>query len=226
MFGKFFEGLFAKNTLYYPGCLTHYALPQIEKNYLSVLTALGVDYVFVPEFSCCGSPVKHAGYMDDFACLTGKNREFVKKYGVGKIITNCPACYRVLSDAEFKVEHVTQTISARLERVKARHSGKITYHDPCHLGRHSGIFDEPRRILAHIGFAVVELPKCRQDSLCCGGGGGLRTNYPDVSVKVARFVLGQLQTKRLVTTCPMCYKQFKDNAGEGVEVYELSELLV
>jgi Fe-S oxidoreductase len=226
MFGKIFGGFFSGNMLYYPGCLTHFALPEIEGNYKRILRELGVDFIFVPDFFCCGSPVKHAGYAEDFESLVVKNKSFMKKYGVGKIITNCPACYRVLSDAEFKVEHVTQTIAARLKKVSARHSGEITYHDPCHLGRHGGIYEEPRKILAHIGFEVVELPKCREDSLCCGGGGGFRTNYPDVSGEIAKFVLSKVKTKKLVTTCPMCYRQFKDNAKGGVEVYELSELLV
>lgn len=225
MLKKLLEKLTSGNVLYYPGCLTHFVLPDIEENYQKILTQLGVDFIFLPEFNCCGSPVIHAGYRKDFEGLREKNAEFLKKYGVSKIITNCPACFRILSDCGFNAEHVTQTIWKNIKKLKAKHSGKITYHDPCHLGRHSGIYEEPRNILKAIGFEVIELPNCRENSMCCGGGAGLKTNYPELANEIAKGVVEQVKTKKMVTPCPLCYKHFKENAS-GIEVLEFSEVLI
>ncbi|MFH0860680.1 MAG: (Fe-S)-binding protein [Candidatus Altiarchaeota archaeon] len=225
MFKGLFERLDFGNTLYYPGCLTHYVLPEIEKNYETLLRQVGVDFIVLPEFNCCGSPVKNAGYEEDFNILCDKTLSILKKYSVSRIITNCPACYRVLSDMGLKVEHVTQTLNRRIDRLKAKKSGKITYHDPCHLGRHSGIYNEPRNILKKVGFGVVELDNCRENGLCCGGGAGVKTNYPEMSDRIAKDLLSRVKTERLVTPCPLCYKHLKDNST-NIEVLEFSEVLM
>lgn len=227
MFKKLLERLKFGNTLYYPGCLTHYALPKIEKNYEKLLRMLGVDFIFLPEFNCCGSPVLHAGYRADFVRLKEKNFAFFKRYGVAKIITNCPACFEILSGYGLDVEHITQTVWKGVQKLKIKHKGEITYHDPCHLGRHSGVYNEPRKILKATGFDLVELPNCKESSMCCGGGAGFRTNYPELAAKIARNVLKCVRTKKLITPCPLCYVQFKENAkGTGIEVLEFSEVLV
>lgn len=226
MFRNILDKLNFGNTLYYPGCLTHFALPDIERNYDKILRILGTEFIFLPEFNCCGSPVTHAGYKDDFQNLRGKNMDFFKKYGINKIITNCPACFKVLSGYGLKVEHITQTIWGKIGKIKAKHDEKITYHDPCHLGRHSGIFDEPRDILKAIGFEVIELHENKEGSMCCGAGGGLKTNYPGLSNKLACNVLKRVKTKKLVTPCPMCYAHFKENAPKGLQVLEFSEVLL
>ncbi len=226
MLKRFLDKLNFGNTLYYPGCLTHHALPNIERNYDKILKILGVDFIFLPEFNCCGSPVIHAGYKRDFEKLKEKNTELFKKYSISKVITNCPACYKILSGYGLTVEHITQTIWDKVSKIKARHEEKITYHDPCHLGRHSGIYDEPRNILKAIGFEVVELHNNRENSACCGAGGGLKTNQPDLSSKIACNVLDNVKTKKLVTPCPMCYAHFRENAPKGLEVMEFSEVLL
>ncbi|MCP3682286.1 MAG: (Fe-S)-binding protein [bacterium] len=220
----FFDHLLGGNTAYYPGCLTHFALPEVEQNYKTILKKLGVNFVTIPETICCGSPALHAGYKEDFERLRTKNKETFSKYGVNKIITNCPACYRVLTDAGFKVEHITQVIEKHLNKLEVKHSGKISYHDPCHLGRHSNLYEPPRKILQHIGFELEELPNNREKALCCGAGGGVKTNYPNLSNKIAKQLI-ETSKRDLVTTCPMCYKQLKDNSSK-IKVIELSELLI
>lgn len=226
MFKKILEKLSLGNVLYYPGCLTHFVLPDIEENYQKILRKLGINFIFLPEFNCCGSPVKHAGYKKDFEQLKEKNLLFFKKYGVSKIITNCPACFRVLSDYGLNVEHVTQTVWKNIKKIKTKHKGRITYHDPCHLGRHSNVYEEPRKILKHLGFTVVELPSCKERSFCCGGGAGLKSNYPTMSNDIAKRILSQVSTKKIVTPCPLCYKHFKENAPKDLKVLEFSEALI
>ena len=226
MFKKILEKLSGGNTLYFPGCLTHYVLPNIEENYKNILRKLNIDFIFLPDFNCCGSPVTHAGYKNDFEDLKKKNIEFFKKFGIKRIITNCPACFKILKEnyPELKIEHIIQVLVKNLNKLKKSKEGEITYHDPCHLGRHSNIFDEPREILKHIGFKVVELSNNKEKSLCCGAGGGLKTNNPDLSNKIGKSVIDKCKTKYFVTPCPMCYKHFKDNS-KNVKVLEFSEVI-
>ncbi len=223
----FFNRLFARNILYYPGCLTKFVLEDIMNNYRNILDQINIDFITLKEKEvCCGSPVLNAGYEQDFDELKRKNLQLFDEHGVKKIIVNCPACYHIFSKHyNFKVEHITQTILKKIDYFDMRFNEKITYHDPCHLGRYSDIYGEPRKILKKIGFKVVELEKNKQDSLCCGGGGGLKANYSGMANKIAKNILKNVKTKKLITTCPMCYAHFKENAKD-VEILELSEVLI
>jgi Fe-S oxidoreductase len=225
-----FDRISSGNTLYYPGCLTKFVLPRVDENYRKILKAMGISYILLKDKEfCCGSPVLNAGYKKDFDDLVRKNTETFRQFGVGRIVTNCPACfYMIKNHYSVPVEHMTTLIWKNIRRFESgRFAGeRITYHDPCHLGRHSGIYDEPRNILKHLGFEVVEFPQNRNLSLCCGGGGGLKTNCPSMSNDIAKSRFAELKTKKLITPCPMCYAQFKENAPKGVEVLEFSEVLV
>ncbi len=231
MLRKLLEKLAGGNTLYYPGCMTRCALPGIQARYEALLRRAGVDFIVLPgEVVCCGSPVKRAGYMRDFEELKKKNLALFARFSVRRIVTNCPGCYHTLKeDYGLDALHVSQVLSPR--RRPAQGEGQsdgarpaITYHDPCHLGRWSGIFEEPRRLLEGAGWQVAELPQDREQSLCCGAGGGVKSNFPELANAVARARLAQVSNGRLCTTCPLCYAHFKENAGE-IEVLELSEIL-
>ncbi|MFH1432737.1 MAG: (Fe-S)-binding protein [archaeon] len=232
MFKRLKDLFSSTNTLYYPGCLTQTVLPEIQKNYETILNRLGIDFIMLKtDINCCGSPALNAGYTKDFEDLKEKNINILKQYSIGKIITNCPACYHILKNRyNLEVLHMTQVIAPDIKKLhlKKDNTETITYHDPCHLGRHSGIFDEPRDIIRHMGYTIRELPRNREQSLCCGGGGGVRSNYKDISDKVAENILKVTKTKRLVTTCPLCYAHLKENT-EGkyakIEILELSELI-
>jgi Fe-S oxidoreductase len=149
------------NIVYYPGCLTRFVLPNIQKNYENILEAVGIDFVTVEELKCCGSPVRNAGYEEEFQYLKETNKQLFKEYGVSKIITNCPACYNILKEIHPKTFHVTEILHKRLH-VKNSWNANCTYHDPCHLGRYAGLYDEPRAILETCGFELVEMEWCRE----------------------------------------------------------------
>jgi Fe-S oxidoreductase len=245
MFKPWLEKLAGGNTLYYPGCVTHYALSEIESRYETLLRKAGIDFIMIPgELNCCGSPVKRAGYAADFEELKAKNLETFTRFSVRKVITNCPGCYHMLKgEYDLETYHVTQVLAESSHRVPVAQDGKrghgdeesdvalrrppvgITYHDPCHLGRWSGIYDEPRKLLGEAGWAVAELPDNRELGLCCGAGGGLKSNFPDMANAIARERLGQVQNGRLCTSCPLCFAHFKENADD-LQVLELSEALM
>jgi Fe-S oxidoreductase len=219
------------NTLYYPGCLTKYSEPHLEENYEKILKKMDIDFIMLREQElCCGSPAIRAGYRYDFNDIKNKNLNLFKQYGVSRIITNCPACYHMLkTEYGLKVEHITQTVLKNITRFdKGKFSGeKITYHDPCHLGRYSDIYDEPRKILEYLGYEVVELKDNKEKSMCCGGGGGLRGHDLSTAKKIAKARLKDVKTKRIITPCPMCYAHLKEAAKDTeVEVIEFSEVLI
>ena len=237
MLRRWLERLAGGNTLYYPGCVTRYALPDIARAYEQLLRRAGIDFIVLPgEVVCCGSPVKRAGYMADFEELKARNLAAFARFSVRRIITNCPGCYHTLRyDYALEAYHIPRVLADRLppaaeaagdhERPHRPTSTAITYHDPCHLGRWSGIYDEPRRLLHDAGWEVVELPENREHSLCCGAGGGVKANFPELADAIARERLARVVTSRLCTACPLCYAHFKANA-EGIEVLELSQALL
>ncbi|NOX61637.1 MAG: (Fe-S)-binding protein [Chloroflexi bacterium] len=228
MLRRWLEKLAGSNTLYYPGCVTRYALPEIQQRYEFLLRRAGVDFIVLPgETLCCGSPVKRAGYLADFEDLKAKNLAIFARFSVRKIITNCPGCYHTLKhDYGLEAYHIAQIL--RPERLPGQKgsdaTSSLTYHDPCHLGRWSGIYDEPRRLLSEAGWDIAELPDNREHSLCCGAGGGVKSNFPELADAVARQRLALVENGRLCTACPLCYAHFKENADQ-VEVLEFSEAL-
>ncbi len=238
---KLSEKFLGGNILYYPGCLTKFVSSDLEKNYQEILRKIGIDFIQLKNLEmCCGSPAHNAGYKKDFKDLIEMNLAVFKEHGISRIITNCPACYKVFSTDyrensdrwDIKAEHATVTIWNAIKNSKIklkRNSGKtITYHDPCHLGRHSNIYEEPRNILKALGFEIKEMENNRAIAFCCGGGGGLKSNQPEISNKIAKMRLEQaeeLDVNKVVTSCPLCYLHLKENS-EFLEVIELSEVLV
>ncbi len=230
------------NTLYYPGCLTKFVAKDLEEKYEKLLRQNGIDFITLSELElCCGSPALKAGYSAEFKETAQKNLKIFKDHGVTKIITNCPACFMVLKkyyrevlgkDWDIKVEHISQTIknSKFFEnwKLKIENSDReaVTYHDPCHLGRQMGVYDEPRAVIEGLGYQIEEMELNRKNSFCCGGGGGVQSNEPDLANKIAQDRIKQAQktgAKTLCTACPLCYLHLKENA-QDIKVKELSEL--
>lgn len=236
------DKLLARNILYYPGCMTKFVLKDLEKDCEKILRKCGIDFIKLKDLEvCCGSPVRNAGYASDFETLARKNFDILKQHGVRKIISNCPACFKtfkqdypeVLHGWNIEVEHLTQTIWQAIKKGKLKTkkpaNTKITYHDPCHLGRYTGVYDEPREILKFLGYNLVEMEFNKADAFCCGGGGGVKANYPKLADKIAKERISQALktgTKLLVTTCPLCYACLKEAGKNKIKVMELSSLLI
>jgi len=171
----------------------------------------------------------YAGYRDEFSEHQEKVLEALKKNNVKHIITACPACARMFREEyRIKAQHVSQVIADNLKKLKKDYMGeKICYHDPCELGRKLGVYDEPREILRKVGFEVIEFDESKKNAMCCGAGGLLKANSPRAADKIALLRLKQSRARKIITTCPLCYMHLKKNAeGTGIEVLELSEVLI
>lgn len=215
------------NTLYFPGCHTKFFHPNIEKNYENILKKIGISFIKLDDAKCCGIPAYDAGYKDDFYDMVDENTNFLKKHSVNRIITNSPSCVRAFwNHYGLKAEHITKVIYDNVKKFGLKFEGKISYHDPCELGRKLNSYVEPRKILEAVGFQVFEFKTHHENALCCGAGGNLKENSPKVAAKIANLRLAECMTDKVVTTCPMCYKHLKENASEEISVYELSEVLV
>jgi len=238
---KILDKILGGNILYYPGCLTKFVGKDLKENYEKILRTIGIDFIELKEKEvCCGSPALNAGYKKTAEDLARKNYHVFKEHRVTKIISNCPACFKtfsqdyplLLKEWDIKVEHASQTIYKSIQEGRLKLKKKIekivTFHDPCYLGRYMSIYEEPRKILEFLGCKIVEMKFNRKNSFCCGGGGGVQSNYSELANSIAKERIQQaLETKAeiLVTTCPLCYYHLKRNSEE-IQVFELSQLLV
>ncbi len=173
--------------------------------------------------------------------LAEHNVELFKSLGTKNIVTHCPGCYKTLKqdypklvgELPLKILHASEFIEGLMSdgklKLNSKVDGKVTYHDPCHLGRHADMYEPPRRVLELIpGVQLVEMERTRKDSWCCGAGGGLKSAFPDSALKVGHERIKeaeQTEAKYLVSACPFCRQNLKDSAGDQLEVYDLLELL-
>ena len=223
------------NVLYYPGCLMKGALKQELENYKFIFNKLGIDFIMLPDDeACCGLPVLNAGYKKDARKLAKKNLKLFKAGNIVKIITNCPSCYHTFSDVypelvmdwDIEVEHASIAILNGLKKKKINFSllsdedkEVVTYHDPCHLGRYSGIYEEPREVIELLGGKIVEFKKNREEGFCCGGGGGVRANFPELAknIVVKKVFFMPKQAEKVISPCGLCYANLKDATEKSEE---------
>jgi heterodisulfide reductase subunit D len=231
-------------TLFYVGCT--FALDRSLQEGPVALAHLmelaGEDFgLLLEDEICCGSTVKRVGNSKLFEKLRKENEKRLRETGVQRIVTACSGCYKTLKQdypglgRDVEILHSTEYLSRLMTsgRLKLKNTPiKVTYHDPCHLGRHTEVYDPPRRILESIpGLKLTEMKNTREKSRCCGGGAGVKTAYPEISMKAAvRRIIEAEKTGAdvLVTTCPFCVQTLRAAAqsiGSRMEVLELSVLL-
>ena len=231
-------------TLFYVGCT--FALDRSLQEGPVALAHLmelaGEDYgLLLEDEVCCGSTAKRVGNTKLFEKLRKENEKRLRETGAKRIVTACSGCYKTLKQdypglgKDMEILHSTEYLSRILAsgRLKLKSTPiKATYHDPCHLGRHTEVYDPPRKILESIpGLKLTEMKNTREKSRCCGGGAGVKTAYPEVSMKAAvRRIIEAEKTGAdvLVTTCPFCVQTLRTAAqsiGSRMEVLELSVLL-
>jgi Fe-S oxidoreductase len=186
--------------------------------------------------------VRRLGEQGLFEMMSEENGETFKGLGVKKMLTTSPHCFNVYRNDYPKngasVQHYTQVLAGLIEGKQLEFGGKlektITYHDPCYLGKHNGVFDEPRAILAAIpGVKLVEMDRSREKSLCCEGGGGrmwLEGTNPAVRLAQMRVKEAlEAGAQVLATACPFCLLTLDEavkhlNAEDRLQVLDIAEL--
>ena len=225
-----FGFLKGEKVLYYPGCLTKGVLKQELENYKEIFNRLGIDFVMLDDAVCCGLPVLNAGYKKDVKKLAEKNLKIFKDKGITKIISNCPSCLHTFNDVYPKLvrdwdipcEHATVVILRGLKKKGLRFKGEsevVAYHDPCHLGRYSRIYDEPREVIEMLGGRIVESRFNREGALCCGGGGGVRANFEKLAKDIAKSRVESFDSEvgKIISPCGLCYANLKSASDKSIE---------
>ena len=217
--------------VYFAGCMNSYRYTETAARTFDLLSRFGTT--MLPNEQCCGSPLLRMGF--DAGRLMQENCRQIERIGAHTMITGCAGCYTTLKNdysPQFRVLSATEFLDERIQEMQQRQERKIkrldiavTYHDPCHLGRHNNIYDPPRRVIESI-CRLVEMKSAKKDARCCGGGGGVRAGYKDLSLQMARRRLLDVPegVDYIVTSCPLCIRNLRD-AGSKVRVIDLVDLV-
>jgi len=233
--------------LYFPCCIPAYdpKVKRVARATASILEEAGVDFgILGVAEKCCGESIRKAGSESLFQSLVQSNISVFQEAGVSKVVTTSPHCYSTFKNeypefgGNFEVIHYSQYLAELIKEGRLKLSKelnkKVTYHDPCYLGRHNGIYDEPRQVLQSIpGLELVEMVDSRENSLCCGGGGGriwMETKkgerFSDIRIEQALEVGASI----LAVACPYCMLNFEDSVltldkGDVIEIKDIAELV-
>ena len=230
----------------FAGCTGSYRAMDIARAGAIVLNRAGVkvDALGADEW-CCTSPALRTGQIDLTTEHAEHNLLAVENRGAKAMVTTCAGCYKTtttdygkyFSNPTFPVYHFSQFVNDLINDKKLKFTKelnvKVTYHDPCHLGRHSGVYEEPREVIQKIpGVEFVEMPRNRRGSRCCGAGGGFKSAYNDAAVNIAAERVREAVATGadvLATTCPFCVVNLQAGAkkiGAKIRVVDISQLLL
>lgn len=220
------------DVIYFAGCMSHLT-PGIENSMMKIFRAAGEKVFFMDKDGgvCCGRPLMLAGQEKEARELINFNSEVIWKSGARTLVTSCPICYKVFRESYYldaEVLHHSQYIKRLIDEGALRMNysrKKVVYHDPCELGRGSGVYDEPREVLAH----VAQLMNTGNDginSLCCGGSiGNIKLSHDDRN-KITKDAVSRLSAGNpdiIATSCPLCKKTF--SKVSEIKVSDISEIV-
>lgn len=235
--------------LFWVGCAGSFdeRAQRVTRAICKILHHVGMRYAILGiEETCTGDPAKRAGNEFLFQLQAMANIQVLNGYGIQKIVTGCPHCFNTLKNeypelgGEYEVIHHTQLIQQLIDegRLAAANGesfkGKrITYHDPCYLGRGNKVYDAPRRALEQLDADLVEMKRCRSNGLCCGAGGAQLFKEPepgkkDINIERIEEAL-ETQPEIVAAACPFCMIMLRDGlkAKEkeaAVEVLDIAEV--
>jgi heterodisulfide reductase subunit D len=230
--------------LYYPGCTASYdpEIQPVAREVVRLLDAAGVDFGILGKNEiCCGSTILRVGDRQNFEKVRARNTASLNATSAKTIVTACAGCFSTLrgeytDDLEAEVLHIVEFVDELIREGRLKPTRevarKVTYHDPCHLGRYCGVYDAPRNILASIpGLEFQEMERIREWAWCCAAGGGVRTAFPEEMAKWAAGLrleeAADTGADTLVTACPFCEQNLGESAkaSGGLEVVDILKIV-
>ncbi|MBT0608708.1 (Fe-S)-binding protein [Aequorivita echinoideorum] len=235
--------------LFWVGCAGSFddRAKKITKAFVKILNKANIDFaVLGTEESCTGDPAKRAGNEFAFQMQAMTNIEVLNGYEVKKIVTACPHCFNTIKNeypglgGNYEVVHHTQFLKSLLEGGRLRVEGgkfkgkRITFHDPCYLGRANGEYEAPRDLLQKLEVELVEMKRCKTRGLCCGAGGAQMFKEPesgkkDVNIERTEEAL-EIEPKIIAAACPFCNTMMTDGVKakhkeDEVQVMDVAEMI-
>ncbi len=233
--------------LYFVGCYFSYdpRMKKVAAATARIMQHLDVDFgILGEEESCCGESIRKTGSEEVFKKLARDNIKTFIDHGVKKILVSSPHCYHTFKNeypefmVNFEVVHISQFLADMIQNGRLKLNGtyehKVTYHDPCYLGRHNEVYDAPRQVLQAVpGLEFLEMAESRHRSLCCGGGGGRiwmdtprSERFSDLRLQEAHTIGADV----LVTSCPYCITNFEESRlnleyENVLEIKDLAEVV-
>jgi len=233
-----------KEMLYFTCCTYAYdpRNRQVVRATVEVLNKAGISWGTLKSGEvCCGEAVGKMGDLDLFENLKSTNQKLFEENQVKNIITGSPHCYYTFTNeypGGYQVKHISQVLAEAIKsgalKLSKEIGKKVTYHDPCYLGRHSEIYDEPREVIQAVpGVEFIEMERSRENALCCGGGGGKIWMEVPAGERLSDFRVQEaldIGAEILVVACPYCLTNFEDsrktlNAEDKIQIMDLVELV-
>lgn len=226
--------------IFYVGCTSSYREKEIAQTTVSLLDGTGVDYTIMPDEQCCGSVLLRLGRTRAFERITKANLEQMTEIGAKTVVTSCAGCFRTWKvdvpqegyKYDFEILHITEYLDKLVQESKVAFRApkpmKVTYHDPCHLGRHAEVYEAPRRVIQSVeNVTLVEMKTNRRYAHCCGSGGGVKGSFGDLANDVAGDRIREAEDTEadvLVTACPFCHKGLEDGVKHIESVLPVVDL--
>src|SRR5690606_2322698 len=235
--------------LFFVGCAGSFddRAKKITKAFVKLLNNAKIDFaVLGTEEGCNGDPAKRAGNEFLFQMQAMTNIEVMNSYGITKIVTACPHCFNTIGNeypelgGNYEVMHHTQFLKALLKEGRLKVEGgkfkgkKITFHDPCYLGRANDEYEAPRELLEKLEVELIEMRLNKKHGMCCGAGGAQFFKEPepgdkDINVERTEQAM-ETQAEIIATGCPFCMVMMTDgvkakNADNSLEVMDIAELI-
>lgn len=235
--------------LFWVGCSGSFddRAKKITKAFVKLLHKAGVDFaVLGTEESCTGDPAKRAGNEFLFQMQAATNIEVLNGYEIKKVVTACPHCFNTIKNeypalgGNYEVMHHTQFLKDLLNEGRLKVEGgkfkgkRITFHDPCYLGRANNEYEAPRDLLRKLEVELVEMRNCKKNGLCCGAGGGQMFKEPepgnkDVNIERTEQAM-EVKPEIIAAGCPFCNTMMTDGVKnkekeDSIEVMDVAEMI-
>lgn len=228
--------------IYFVGCVSSF-FPMVQKipqNFVQIMDKAGVDFTILGEGEwCCGFPLIGAGMSKELEKLKAHNIDKINEVGAKSVVFSCPSCYRTwkeLYESDVELLHSSHLLERLIKENKIplkELNLTVTYHDPCDLGRNSGVYEPPREVLKMIpGVKLIELKNNREKTVCCGGGGNVEMVDPELSAGIAQKKIDEIQDTGadiIVTSCQQCVRTISTRArkqGIKLKVMDLTEIVM